>query len=171
MSSGGKARAAFVGELNGDSAIASTRSGSGGIDSLQSIGVGNRITVPLDVVSAEGQVLESSVIEFGTTGGSAPIPAPDPRLSPFGAPNPFGHVIDRALDAEIKLLGHGLRVTEASGADVSGRLYLWADRGMCGSCTGNIFHFEAVRPGVEIITSLPHPNISGAGSATSRLRQ
>lgn len=171
MSSGGKARAAYVGELNRDSAVASTRSGSGGIDSLQSIGVGNRITAPLDVVSTEGQVLESYAIEFGTTGGSAPIPAPDTSLSPFGAPNPFGRIIGRALDAEFKLLGHALRVTEHSGASTSGRLYLWADRGMCGSCTGNIFHFQAARPAVEVITSLPHPNISGAGSAAARLRQ
>lgn len=156
--SGGQARAAIVGEIDGVPVANSTRSGTGTVGSQQAIGVGER---PI-TTNAQG------VVQQAPAPAVAPIPGPDPRLQPFPAPNPYGTMTDRVVDAEIKLFGQTLLTTDAAqGAQSTGRLYLWADRTICGSCTVNIYNFQAARPGIDVIRSLPHPDISGGAGAFS----
>jgi len=158
--SGGRARAAIVGEIDDAAISLSTRSGRSGTGpgsetSRQAIGIGER---PI-VRNADGIVAQADAPV------TAAIPAPDPRLIPFDAPNPYGRITQRTVDAELKLFGQTLLTTDAAqGASSSGTLYLFADRGMCGSCTGNLFNLRAALPAVNIITAPPLPQMSGGAS-------
>jgi hypothetical protein len=65
-------------------------------------------------------------------------------------------------DAELKLLGH-LLVTSAP--ESQGVLALAANQVMCPSCFANLLRFRALRPGIDIFTSLPNQWFAGAGAA------
>ena len=156
--SGGSARAAVVGELDGQAVASSTRSGQGTVASTRAIGEGAR---PIEVDST-GRVAAAPAPR------SAPIPGPGPRLTPFPAPNPRGQVTPRNFDAELKLFGQTLLTTDqAGGRQTAGTLYLWADRPMCGSCTVNMYNFRAALPNVDLVTGLPTPSAAGGAGGVA----
>ena len=156
--SASKARAALVGDLNGEPTALSTRSGEGTVASNRAIGIGLR---PI-VVDGEGNVVPAPAP------GAAPIPEPDPRLSPFDAPKASGQLTPRNFDAELKLFGYTLLSTDKNaGSKTAGTLYLYADRTMCGSCFVNKLRFQAALPNVDLITTLPTPGVAGGGAAVT----
>jgi hypothetical protein len=134
-------RASTAGEIEGQSAQASTRSGP----------YRPNATTP----DNRGSIV--------TPNGEVPPPnVPPPPLNPLPVRGNNGETWVRNHCAEIKLFGYTINSTTPQ---ATGRVAIGAGAPTCPSCTANAWNFRLARPGIDLQLGPPGVPTAGAGGA------